>query len=276
MHEEFGYEGGRFRGLKGFGGFSSSQGVLRKFGHKLFSAPYKLLGRQFAGFNKFYGYARSITARQGRRLDLDVLRQVITLSYLEDRVPHLLMKDNVALVIGDGFGSMTSLLLQTGMRVVLINLTRTLLVDLVSLRNGVPEMHFALVDDYKAFAQVLEDKSVRVIALRADDFALLSRAPISLAINIASMQEMNPEVTAGYFKAMRDCRSEVVFYCCNREEKVLPDGTLSKFYDYPWSCDDEFIDDGLCPWHQRYYQFKPPFYPKYDGPHWHRLVRLHH
>ncbi len=66
----------------------------------------------------------------------------------------------------------------------------------------------------------------------------------------------------------------IYFYCCNREEKKLPDGTVISFKKYPWKEHDEVLIDDLCPWHQEYYAFKPPFYRRYDGPIRHRLVKL--
>jgi hypothetical protein len=100
---------------------------------------------------------------------------------------------------------------------------------------------------------------------------------MSLAVNIVSMQEMNPPVIAAYFADLRAvaAKSSLLFYCCNREEKFLPDGTVTRFVDYPWHSDDEVMVDELCPWHREYYRFRPPFYRSYDGPIRHRLVALH-
>lgn len=64
------------------------------------------------------------------------------------------------------------------------------------------------------------------------------------------------------------------FYCCNREEKILPDGTIVRFKDYPWSPQDDVLDDAACPWHQQYYSARPPFIHPYDGPIRHRLAVL--
>jgi hypothetical protein len=49
------------------------------------------------------------------------------------------------------------------------------------------------------------------------------------------------------------------FYCCNREEKTLSDGTITRFKDYPWNSLDNIQIDDLCPWHQQYYIFIPLF-----------------
>ncbi len=98
--------------------------------------------------------------------------------------------------------------------------------------------------------------------------------PLSLAINIQSMMEMDPPVTASYFDLMRGCpRRETAFYCCNNEEKRLPDGTASRFVDYPWRDGDKILVDEICPWLRYRYTDRPPFYvPRRVNLH--RLVML--
>jgi hypothetical protein len=102
----------------------------------------------------------------------------------------------------------------------------------------------------------------------------MQKCPIDMVINIASMQEMDPPIVSSYFDNIRALSRvrKLLFYCCNRQEKKLPDGTISRFADYPWGDDDQIIVDSLCPWHQNYYSIIPPFYRAYDGPHSHRLI----
>ena len=64
------------------------------------------------------------------------------------------------------------------------------------------------------------------------------------------------------------------FYCANRVEKTLPDGTLVRFEEYPWSSHDTVLLNELCPWHQDFYTMRPPFYRPYDGPIMHRIAKL--
>ena len=85
---------------------------------------------------------------------------------------------------------------------------------------------------------------------------------------------MNPDVIARYFGVLRSIPRRVMFYCCNRVEKVLPDGTVVRFQDYPWSAQDAVQDDGLCPWTQQYYSWRAPFVHRFDGQVRHRLVAL--
>ena len=64
------------------------------------------------------------------------------------------------------------------------------------------------------------------------------------------------------------------FYCCNRENKVLPDDTVVDFEKYPRSMANQILDDELYPWHLKYYSTKPPFYHYYDGPIRHSLAQF--
>jgi hypothetical protein len=195
-----------------------------------------------------------------------------------------LSEKSTGVVIGDGFGSMTSLLLasRSAGRVILINLTKTLMVDLWFLKLWMGDQVFDasvdLVTNPEEFSTALGKPTGegfgRVIAIRAMDHQLLRECSANFAINIASMQEMDTPVIAAYFDDLRSIagNQELMFYCCNREEKSLPDGTITRFSQYPWAAADKIIADELCPWHQQFYSFKPPFFRPYDGPIRHRLA----
>jgi hypothetical protein len=183
---------------------------------------------------------------------------------------------------------MSTLLLasKSASRVVLVNLTKTLLVDLWYLKLWMGSEKFEtsvdLIVDEAGLARALESPPseaggrMQVIAIEASNHQLMQSCPIDIVINIASMQEMNPPVVTAYFDDMRAIAHErdVLFYCFNRQEKKLPDGVVTRFSDYPWYADDQILVDGLCPWHQYYYSTRPPFYRPYDGPFMHRLLTL--
>lgn len=134
---------------------------------------------------------------------------------------------------------------------------------------NIKPMHFQRTEDRNQI------KNNNTIFLEAERFELLQNLPISLFINVASMQEMNPEIINNYFKYMRTSKnSPCYFYCCNRLEKELPDGTLSEFMNYPWENSDDILIDELCPWYQKYPNWRPPFWRPFDGPHMHRLVNF--
>ena len=217
---------------------------------------------------------------------MDVLRQALTISFFYEVAPNFLSNKAVGCVIGDGFASMTTLLLasKSVSRIIVINLTKTLLVDLWYLKLWMGEKKFNASVDLvtnkqellAALDKPIEDAGLKVIAIEAMNHKLLRYAPIDFVINIASMQEMNPSVIEEYFDDLRAVAEnrKLVFYCANRMEKESPDGTVTKFFEYPWKRDDKVIAEGLCPWHQRYYSFIPPFYREYDGPILHKLVEL--
>ncbi|MEH6632296.1 MAG: putative sugar O-methyltransferase [Halopseudomonas aestusnigri] len=278
MHENFTFDGSSFSGLGGFGEFDPPAKGLRKFAHFVMQSGYRAMGRGLKDFETIDQHASGIAAQQNRNYNLDILRQALTLSWLLDIVPDAFSSSGFVAIIGDGFATLTSLILKNSgaPRVVMINLSKTLLVDLIYLNKSYPEISPSLVTSKAGLTEALSDPSLRVIAIQADKFQLLENIPIRLAVNIASMQEMSPSIVAGYFKTFRkiSVRNKLTFYCCNREEKILPDGTEVKFSEYPWLEEDTVIVDELCPWHQTYYTFRPPFLHYYDGAHRHRLSIL--
>ena len=276
-HSEFRYKDGVFHGLQGFGGNSSNPFAAPI--HWALQHRYRKIGVQFSRFTNFKAQASQVAKAQGRILDQDLLRQALTLGFLDD---HLRFPSPpIVAVIGDGFAAMTSLLLQTGWarHVVLVNLTKTLLVDLCygAKTSGFDMIRLCMDPNDLRDLRPEDFPAGGVTAIEASQSELLALAPFDLAINIASMQEMNPEIIADYFSHMRAALPRTTpryFYCCNREEKILPDGTRVRFADYPWRDDDEILIDELCPWHQFFYTKRPPFFRSYDGPTNHRLVSL--
>ncbi len=285
-HSAFHFSGVGFRGLQGFGGCGSPYKGLRLALHRLLQRRYRRMASAYAEFTMMDRLGYEITAREGRAYDLDMLRQVITLAFLNQTLPNAFSPKASICVIGDGFASMAVLLLaqRAAGRVVLVNLTKTLLVDVwyLKLWMGTDEfesrVHLVTDEDglHRSLSSPIEIGEAQVVAIQARHHALLKVCPIDFAFNVASMQEMDPPVIAAYFDDLRAiaARRTVTFYCCNREEKILPDGTITRFAAYPWQEGDRIITDELCPWHQFYYSLTPPFYRPYDGPIRHRLVEL--
>jgi len=286
-HSSFEFNGSSFNGLQGFGGLRKPRkGLFRAF-ETFLQLKYRKISE---GDNFFYldKMAATIALAQDRNYDLDFLRQTLTISFLRNRIPKLAKGMSTVCVIGDGFGSMTSLLLasNSASRIILVNLTKTLLVDLWYLKLWLGDDLFdrtvCLVTSREELKSALKKpidcsaNTCQIIAIRAINHDLIRYCSVELAINIASMQEMNPSAISQYFTDLRMSTTinSLYFYCCNRQEKYLPDGTVTKFSDYPWSVHDQFLVDELCPWHQEYYRFKPPFFKPYDGLIQHRLAIL--
>lgn len=126
-HKNFNYKNGNFSGLEGFGNNSPSYTPFRYLINNLFLTRYRNFGRKFKFFNDFDRLNSIILKKQNRAYSLDPLRQTISLSFLNDKIPSYFDKSKTVWVIGDGFANMTTLLYLTGKfkRIVSINLTKT-------------------------------------------------------------------------------------------------------------------------------------------------------
>ncbi len=253
---------------------------IRVIAHRALQLPFVAYGYgRYRYFRECLDLGRTIARRTGRLFTYDILRQVLSLALIREHM-SLDGEGPAALVIGDGFGVMASLLALAApsRKVVAVNLTKPLLLDAIHLRRVVPEATVALAETAADMRAALADPAVRAIAVQADNVPILARAPISLAVNIVSMQEMNPKTIAAYFAVLRQNPApETVFYCANKLTKTLPDGTVARFADYPWRADDTIQVDAVCPWAQWTYSRRPPFWHYRWGEGrviWHRLARL--
>lgn len=153
---------------------------------------------------------------------------------------------------------------------------------------------------FQAHLHQAADQHVTLSLLRADAAASpadvifvlpqdIERVPdvIDCAVNVASMQEMNPYSIVAYFTFLRRRSIEQSrFYCVNRLHKALPGGEVANFVNYPWHEADEVFLDGACPYYRqflapytlrrgpRWFGVRVPFVNYFDGVMMHRLVRL--
>tara|TARA_R110001599_G_scaffold55401_6_gene153344 strand:- start:23014 stop:23991 length:978 start_codon:yes stop_codon:yes gene_type:complete len=257
------------------GGISAKTKLHHRIVHWLLQIPLRALGIGLSGFAGADKIAAKIAHAQGRAYDKDLLRHTLTLALLQRHLGGALKHGTIA-VIGDGFANMSALLLSThpNAKVILINLHKSLLFDCVFLRKALPDVNISLVQTEGEIADALAASDVQCIAVAAENAHLLGAAPITLGINILSMMEMDPPVTAAYFNLLRRAPSDkTAFYCCNRIEKTLPDGTVTRFDTYPWDADDEIMVDAMCHWTRLAYHGRPPFY-YLSNPVRHRLVYL--
>ena len=246
--------------------------------HWALQSPFRAMGVPYPDHRRLQQLGRLISARQGRPYWLDAIRQVLSLSLI---LKHVTLEERGAatVVIGDGFGIMTSLVLLAFPKrpVITINLTKSLLLDLVNVRKAVPDIGLVLPRSAGELAAAMETDA-RLIAVRADDAKIIKGAPFDLAINIASMQEMTLPVIESYFDILRSSSSDqVAFYCCNRIQKRHYDGPGPSFHDYPWRDADKVLTEGKTWWSQIYYNKTPPFWHHRWGAHrvvWQRLALL--
>ena len=239
------------------------------------------MGRKYTHFFDCLRQARAIAKGQNRQFTQDILRQALSIALIREYLPDL-PRHTVIAVIGDGFGVTTALIQRCfpENRVIVCNLNKPLLVDLTFAHKANPDMKFALAECGDDLSAALKSDGVDVIGLRADDAALLAGAPIGLAINILSMQEMPLQAIATYFDALRKCPAErTMFYCANRFRKTLHDGSIISFDEYPWQSEDEILLHDVCRWSQLTYHKSPPFWIRRglaeDKIVVHRVVDLH-
>jgi hypothetical protein len=253
---------------------------IRSFYCGAMQLPFLAMSKNFRSLRKIHHYGRIIANNQNRILTLDILRQVLALeSIVSAGIDFSDSKQN-NVVIGDGCGVMGSLLLQhtPHRQTIMVNLRKSLLVDLFSIKKTFPETSIALAKTQQDLNDTLSRPDIQIIGIMADDAELLKTIPIGLVINIVSMQEMNLPIINNYFDIIRNnpCPN-TYFYCCNRLYKKLYGGEEIRFDDYPWDSRDEILIDEMSPWNQWYYVKMPPFWRYRRGADrviWHRLARM--
>jgi hypothetical protein len=270
---------GSVSGRSAIGNASAKVSKFNKFAHSFLQGPFHRLASRFPDRADCVHLGRRIAERQNRLFTNDMMRQTFTLAlmrkYLDFRSPDL-----CNLVIGDGYGVLATLfaLHAPHRKTIVVNLTKPLLLDLAYFTQAVPGAGFALVADGDEMLAALAADDIRMIGVRADDAPCIAEAPIGVAANVVSMQEMDPPVVADYFRLLRRNKAErTAFYCCNKLHKKLAEGTELKFSDYPWRPGDELLHDSVCSWSQWYYDKKPPFWHYRRGKGrviWHRLTYL--
>ena len=246
----------------GFGSFEKKS-LIRSFFHFVFS-------RIFFGLNifrskEYYNY-KKIFDKMNRQIDVDVIRHIFTFINLKKK----LNPKNIC-VIGDGKANFVigCSKIFPNAKIISVNLTEVLIHDYLILRSN----------------KVFEDRDIKVVSNKKDldsinsklflipsnNKHLLNDAKIDLFINMVSFQEMTFEEVQNYFSIIKNNKSYL--YCCNREKKELPNGEFLIFENYPWeNAKIEFLE--LCPWHQKYYSFRYPFFKKYDGAILHCLAKF--
>jgi hypothetical protein len=221
--------------------------------------------------------ARATVERMGLVFSQDAFRQACTLNLLASHLGSVAPER--ILVIGDGHGILSALLhvRYPNARIFLADLGPVLLFQAHHLYRAFPDVAQAITDENAAGTATFN-------FCPADRLDTLPPESLDLAINVASMQEMDPAVTASYFAVLRQ-HDTSLFYCCNRVEKRMVGGEVARFMDFPWLPSDVHLVDALCPWHQwfvgrgtsphvRLLGVPVPLMHRYDGPHWHRLTRL--
>lgn len=175
-------------------------------------------------------------------------------------------------IIGDGSGYMSLLIksLYPKARITLIDIGKVLLFQAINLQSIYQKYNHIVIDG----DNVKVDK-FDFLYVPSEKISEIKNIKYKLAINIASMQEMNYESIDSYFKFLRkNSTPDNLFYCCNRVLKKLPGGEILEFKKYPWHEKDRHILDE----EPRFYEYKFisefPFVSYLDGRMQHRLTNL--
>ena len=246
--------------------------LVRRLYHNFFQ---RILFKQKKFSTKWYKLFKEISKTQNKVINLDAFRHICVFEFLDTFIFNEIQIDNIC-VIGDGRCNFVSPCFKSKIfkKIVSVNLTETLLCDLIILEND----DTIIIDDIAVatsendFDILMNNEKVKIILVPASKSNILYNKKLQMFVNMNSFQEISMKNIQTYFDIIKSNKS--YFYCCNREHKELPAGEIIEFEKYPWGNPESIIIDELCPWFQRYYLWKKyPFIFKFDGPHQHRLVK---
>ena len=241
---------------------------------------YRKVTMKIKSFHPIHAAAKELMQELAFSPTFDTWKCAVILATLQDHWDTNRLSPKVFACIGDGHGFLSALIhrIIPDSRIYCIDLPKTLIFQVVTHQRADPVAKFSLLP---------------AMAPSAVSFVLpqhVENIPdnIDCCINVASMQEMNPFSIESYFKFLRKRSTPSSrFYCVNREKKVLPDGEVCEFSNYPWHKKDRIFIDGPCeyykhfisritqPYGPRLLGVRIPFVNYFDGIHLHRLVNLH-
>jgi len=191
-----------------------------------------------------------------RQIDNDTVRHIFTFEKLKYLNPKRIC------IIGDGKlnGVLGAHLTFPKAIIFSVNLSETLINDLFILDKCEINLKYSikLVENEN---DNLDNSKLYLVPSNLKNF--LKDKKIDLFINIASFQEMTVDEITNYFEIIKHEKSKL--YCCNREYKKLPGGEEIYFNKYPWKEVKLKYFWEKCPWHQKYYTFRPPFISSYPN-----------
>jgi len=215
----------------------------------------------------------------------DCFRQICSLKLIMNKLKNERERVNI-IIIGDGYGFLGALIKEIfpNSLICLIDLGKSLLVQACCCGKAYPHSSHRLVSESSG---TINRSDSEFLYCPAEFLEELDKYSFDVAINIASMQEMNQPSINTYFDFLR-CHMppDNLFYCCNRKEKEMPGGEVSRFSEYPWQSKDIHLVDEFCPWHSyfaswgktkngpRFLGIRIPFINYFDGPIIHRLTIL--
>lgn len=216
-----------------------------------------------------YWRLRKVCSNQGRHMNY---ANIIAISAFNLICKQIKPKQLTICVIGDGASNFVAMSLMDSTKfkkIVSVNLSEIHLVETEMLfKVGISESQMLIVDSEES-ALRFSQSDAKVAIVSADDAKCLSSLKIDIFVNMSSMQEMTKEAISEYFGLIK--KSSAYFYCCNREEKVLPDGAVIRFSEYPWS-NAKFVFNEVCPWMKKTINLTRPVIRRQEI-HRHALVK---
>ncbi len=224
--------------------------------------------------------------QMGLTFTQDAFRQVCSLALIDRHLSSVQREKQLRVImIGDGYGLLASLVKERfpNSTIILVDVGKVLLFQAFYCQKAHPDkVHESVLNERR-----IDPNQCDFVYCPAEFLDRVSQVTYDLSVNIASMQEMTADSVTDYFHFLRQ-HKEVggLFYCCNRERKVLVGGEVQEFARYPWHADDVHLVDERCPWHQHYFSFSTysngprllgiriPFVNYFDGPIRHRLTQL--
>ncbi len=192
----------------------------------------------------------------------------------------------VVCLIGDGWGLLSALIKKSfpEVRIVIVDLGKVLSFSCMFLQDRFPLGTFTVLDE--SATKLPESDFTFIPAEKIRNLFSITDS-LDFAINVASMQEMDHHWIEFYFQWLRrGLKSGALFYCCNRESKTLPDGSMAVFSQYPWKSADRILLDEEPSFYRWFFApgkternvsivgVKIPFMHKFDGDNRHRIVEL--
>lgn len=237
--------------------------------HQAERFSYRSLTQSLDSYPVMWRAAKRLARELSFALTFDVWKPAVILSILWDHWMTYDVMPRTVMVIGDGYGFLGALIHRQwpSARIYCVDLPKTLAFQVRTHETADPAATKSLLTDTRGPISEIMFVCPQHVEQVTDS--------IDCAINIASMQEMNYETIAHYFRALRrrsTPRSR--FYCVNRLDKQLPGGERIQFHQYPWDANDEVFLDGPCPFYTHFLSLRSPFVNHFDGVHQHRLVRL--
>ncbi len=216
-----------------------------------------------------YWRLRRVCLEQGRHMNF---ANIIALTAFNLVCRQIKPKQGTICVIGDGASNFVAMSLMEPSKfkkIVSINLSEIHLVETeMLLKAGFSESQMVIVDSEQSALHFFQSDA-KLAIVSACDAQFLEILKVDIFVNMSSMQEMTKQAISEYFDVIK--KSRAYFYCCNREEKKLPGGSIIRFSEYPWS-GASFLLDEICPWMKKTINLTRPIIRRQEV-HRHALVK---